>query len=248
MKATESNFEKIRSVTVREWSLLTPYKKSTYWKMHKEYPDEHLLDYIESELNLDDKKVKQESSKSNSNRIKYEEIKKAEIQKREKAQEKIAKLKNNLFIKDEEISYLNDYIEKIESKVSEMKKQVKDVKKKFTEYQLESGNRMKKLEHELIDLKIQTEKGMEKLKEKNLEIKKDTKFLKKEFKGQDKINIKLVTDNEQLKSTVNEMNKSLLENKKSSDRMFLDFQSVLANESSIMLKISNRVDILEKNH
>jgi chromosome segregation ATPase len=79
MKGTELNFKKVRSVKIGEWGKLTSYQKKSYWELHKEYPERHLLDHLVNKLGLDDKKVIQESKETNNAMMRDRRVKEKEV-------------------------------------------------------------------------------------------------------------------------------------------------------------------------
>ena len=69
MKGTDTNFAKVASIEAEDWNGLSPFKKKSYWDLHKRYPKEHLLDHLVEELGLNDRKVNIETKKCDNERV-----------------------------------------------------------------------------------------------------------------------------------------------------------------------------------
>ena len=138
MKGTDTNFDKVRETTVESWKELSKHKKLAYWELHREYPKEHLLDDVESELELDDKKVKLVAKKTEAERVRNERIKaetkgkKSQLLKNKKI---ITKQEKELESSTEMINYLEEELEELKdahlNEKGRLEKKIKNLKKEL---------------------------------------------------------------------------------------------------------------------
>jgi chromosome segregation ATPase len=148
MKGTESNFSKVRSTSSDEWEELSPYKKLSYWELHCEYPEEHLLDEVELELELDDEKVKLSAKVAHSKQV--NKI----LKKKESPQMIIERLKReskeNRNKHNSEKKVLEDQIKEIEKnhqlEIKEIKKRTKEVENNHNKDMRDIKKKMKEIE------------------------------------------------------------------------------------------------------
>lgn len=146
MKPTESNFDKVRRTTIDKWLSLSGHQKKTFWDLHKQYPEKHLLDHIESHFKLDDDTIKDDIKQTNSirvkiysnkNAIKYEEKDTALKERIEQIEEDIVEKHEEIAKLKKEKSQLNLRLNELRSEVTNTIKESAKIEKEFLLHQIE---------------------------------------------------------------------------------------------------------------
>jgi chromosome segregation ATPase len=203
MKGTVLNFNKVREVTVEEWEPLSGYKKREYWDLHKEYPEEHLLDDVEFELELDDEKVELDAKRlRNAYHRRNKEIPMEQEKKADKKKSQSSESKKIVTKQEKELeSSINDLEELKDIHLNEkgrLEKKIKNLKKELaiqsSNNELETlklklkvsgrGNEIFKMisEYESLDEECSDlYDDSEKLKEKNKKLEQDLEKMREKY-------------------------------------------------------------------